>query len=132
MNKLTDLKILVAEDNKINQRLAEFTFRQLGLTFDIASDGKEAFEMYRLNAYDLILMDMEMPILGGIESTRLIRAFESERINDHKVFIVAVTASETSEKKAECIDCGMDEFMEKPIRKEMLLHLIAQVKGQLP
>jgi len=129
LGEIGDLRILLAEDNKINQRLAEVTFSLIGFTFDLASNGKEAFEMYQQKTYDLILMDMEMPILGGIETTRLIRSFELNALLDHRAYIVAVTASETSEKKQECIDSGMDDFMEKPLKREMLLNLISRFRS---
>ncbi len=129
MGEIGDLRILLAEDNKINQRLAELTFSRLGFKFDLASNGKEAFEMYQQNTYDLILMDMEMPVIGGLEATRLIRSFELNTLMDHKVFIVAVTASETSEKRQECIDSGMNDFMEKPLKREMLLDLISRFRS---
>lgn len=126
MHAQKELKILLAEDNKINQRLATITFNQLELKCDIASNGKEAFEMYQQNEYDLILMDLQMPVMNGLEATRLIRVFEKESDLQHRVFIVALTASEISEKKEECREAGMDDFMEKPIRGNMLHTLISQ------
>lgn len=126
MHAQKELKILLVEDNKINQRLATITFNQLELKCDIASNGKEAFEMYQYNKYDLILMDLQMPVMNGLEATRLIRVFEKESDLQHRVFIVALTASEISEKKEECREAGMDDFMEKPIRGNMLHTLISQ------
>lgn len=126
MHAQKELKILLVEDNKINQRLATITFNQLELKCDIASNGKEAFEMYQQNEYDLILMDLQMPVMNGLEATRLIRVFEKESDLQHRVFIVALTASEISEKKEECREAGMDDFMEKPIRGNMLHTLISQ------
>ena len=73
-----DLTILLVEDNHINQRLAVLTLNVLALKCDVASNGKEAYEMYQQKKYDLILMDMQMPVMNGAESARMIRAFEKE------------------------------------------------------
>lgn len=121
-----DLKILLAEDNAINQRIAVITFRQLGVNCDVVSNGKEAFEMAQQKQYDLILMDMQMPVMDGLQATRLIRAFEKESASDHRAFIVALTANEISEKKDDCIEAGMDDFMEKPMQEHLLKELFAR------
>jgi len=118
-----NLKILLAEDNKINQRLASFTFKQLGFICDIASNGQEALEMHQQNLYDLVLMDMEMPVMNGLEATRQIRAFEKASGQQHRVFIVALTANDISDKKNDCLEAGMDDFMEKPMQNNRLLEL---------
>lgn len=119
-----DLKILIADDDKINQRLATITFAQLGLKCDIASNGVEAVEMHMTFKYDFIFMDMHMPILGGIEATKKIRAYEKEGDLKNQVYIVALTASELSEKKEECFEAGMNEFLEKPLQKKILQGII--------
>lgn len=124
MGILEDLKILLAEDNKVNQRLAALTFKQMGLNYDIAVNGMQAFEKHQQNEYDLIFMDMQMPVMDGLESTRLIRTFEKDSDRKHRAFIVALTANEISEKKEACIDAGMDDFMEKPFQVKLLRQLI--------
>lgn len=127
MEILRDLKILLVDDNKINQRVAKLTFSQVGLKCDIASDGKEAFEMHKVKLYDLIFMDMQMPVMDGLESTRLIREFEKDSETLDRVIIVALTGSELAEKKESCIEAGMDDFIEKPIRIEWLHKYISTV-----
>jgi two-component system sensor histidine kinase/response regulator len=123
-----NFKILVAEDNKINQRLIKLSFAQLGLSFDIASDGSEAFELFRQNKYDLILMDMHMPVMDGIESAKQIRKFEAISGIEKPVYIVALTASGLAENKQDCLEAGMNDFIEKPINNKVLLELIEQIK----
>lgn len=76
--------------------------------------------MYRNKKYDLILMDMQMPVMDGLEATRQIRAFEKETNSDNRVYIVALTANNISEKKDDCLLAGMDDFMEKPFQEQKL------------
>jgi CheY-like chemotaxis protein len=121
-------KILLAEDNYINQRLVVLTLKYLKLTCDVASNGKEALEMHQKNLYDLILMDVRMPVMDGIEATRLIRQFEKEAEILHKVLIVALTASEPTEFKNQYQSVGMDGFLDKPVRVELLEEYLSGLK----
>ena len=127
MEILKDLKILLVDDNKVNQRLAILIFSQIGLKCDIASDGKEALEMYQQKEYDLIFMDMQMPVMDGLESTKLIRAFEKDSETLHRALIIALTGSELIENKEACLEVGMDDFIEKPIRAEKLNKFVSQL-----
>ena len=120
MEILKDLKILVVDDNEVNQRLAILIFRKMGFKCDVSSDGKEAFEMYQKKAYDLIFMDLQMPVMGGLESTKLIRAFENDSETLKRATIIALTGSELQENRESCIEVGMDDFIEKPMRVETL------------
>jgi CheY-like chemotaxis protein len=126
MRELTELKILVAEDNRINQRIAILTFKQLGVSIDIASNGMEALEKYRKKPYDLILMDMQMPEMDGLEATSEIRTFEQESKMSHRAVIVALTGSEPTEKRDVCLEAGMNDYMEKPIQEKLLRSLMAK------
>ena len=126
MEEIKNLKILLAEDNWINQRIAVLTFRQMGISIDIASNGQEALVMYRQNKYDLIMMDLQMPVMDGLESTRKIRTFEKETESDQHVYIVALTANAFSEMKEDCIIAGMDDFMEKPFQESDLRILLSK------
>lgn len=130
MEPPVDFKILLAEDNKINQRLFRFTIAQSGLNCDIANNGLEAFEMFKRNSYDLIFMDVQMPVCDGIEATQMIREYESESKIKNQVFIVALSASLLVDGKDECIEAGMDEYMEKPIKNRILPALIDKVKSK--
>lgn len=126
MNEFNELKILVAEDNRINQRIAVLTFKQMNLTIEIASNGLEAANMFKLKQYDLILMDMQMPVMDGLEATRQIRTFEQNSNLPKRAIIFAVTGSEPSEKKELCFEAGMDDYMEKPIQESVLRRLISK------
>ncbi|MDP3913673.1 MAG: response regulator [Bacteroidota bacterium] len=126
MRELTELEILVAEDNRINQRIAILTFKQLGVSIDIASNGLEALEKYRKKQYDLILMDMQMPEMDGLEATSEIRTFEQESKMSHRAIIVALTGSEPTEKRDVCLEAGMNDYMEKPIQEKLLRSLMAK------
>jgi CheY-like chemotaxis protein len=127
MEILKEMKILVVDDNKVNQRLAILTFSLIGFKCDVASDGNEAFEMYQQKVYDLIFMDIQMPVLDGIESTKLIRAFEKDSETLHRALIIALTGSELIENKEACLEVGMDDFLEKPIRAEKLNKFVSQL-----
>jgi CheY-like chemotaxis protein len=126
MKYLNDIEILLVDDNRVNQRLMTLTLLQLAVKVDIASDGKEAFEMYQRKAYDLIFMDVQMPVMDGLESTKLIREFEQSSGTLHRALIVALTGSELEENKDLCLEIGMDDFIEKPIRVEMIHRYISK------
>lgn len=127
MRSTEDLKVLLAEDNAVNQRLMKLIFNQMKINVDIASNGKKAFEMYRQKKYDLIFMDVQMPVMDGLESTKLIREFEQKSGSIDRALIIALTGSELLENKDLCSDCGMDDFIEKPIRAEMLQKYISRL-----
>lgn len=124
MQDLKKCKILLAEDNRINQRIASLTFNMMGVSIDIASNGQEALEMYRQNKYDLIMMDLHMPVMDGMEASRQIRAFEKETNSSHRVFMIALSANSVSEIKDECLANGMDDFMEKPFKESELRNIL--------
>ena len=108
------LTILVAEDNMINQKLIERTLENMGATVFLVENGKEALEARQINRYDIIFMDVEMPIMGGIESMKAIKRFESEH-NKPKIPIIALTANNLKGDKERLMEEGMDGFLSKPI-----------------
>lgn len=114
------LSILVAEDNPINQKVAVLTLRHLGLKCDVAKNGLEAFEMYKENRYEVILMDMQMPILDGLTASEKIRSYEVNENLNTSTYIIALTANASSEDKQKCLDSGMNDFICKPFRKDGL------------
>jgi PAS domain S-box-containing protein len=118
---LAGLRILLAEDNLVNQRVAMAILKKLGLTPDLASNGLEACAAAMAKPYDLILMDCQMPELDGFEATRRIRQREGSR----RVPILAMTANAMAGDRERCLEAGMDDYLAKPIAildlKEALL-----------
>ena len=115
-----DLSILVAEDNPINQKVASLTLKHLGLNCDVAKNGLEALELYKQKQYDIILMDMQMPVLDGISASKKIRSFEATENINNSTYIVALTANASTEDRDLCIEAGMNNFISKPFKKESL------------
>ena len=127
MKTTKDLRILVVDDNPINQRLASLILRRFDLKFDLAFNGTEAIQMYQQNAYDLIFMDLQMPDMDGMEASRQIRSLEKETGTQHPVFIIALSANEAFEKKEQCLKSGMDDFMEKPFQPHKLSDILEKL-----
>jgi signal transduction histidine kinase len=114
-------RVLLAEDNKLNQRVVELTFKKLGLKIDIANTGLEVLEALRANSYDIILMDVNMPDMDGLEATRRIRAdFAPEK----QPRIIAMTGGASSKEREDCLNAGMDEFLTKPLQSDVLRQLL--------
>ncbi|MBF0611721.1 MAG: response regulator [Magnetococcales bacterium] len=118
--------ILLAEDNQINQQVATEMLRKLGLQADIADNGKRAFQLFDKKRYDLILMDMQMPEMDGLEATRRIRAWEKEHGVLQPTPIVAMTANAMAQDRQECLAAGMDQFISKPVRLKRLREVLTQ------
>lgn len=118
--------VLLAEDNPVNQRVASGMLRRLGFTVDIASNGVEAVTMARTKAYDLILMDCQMPEMDGFEAAEAIRKLEPTGV---RTPIVAATANAFLEDRARCFACGMDDYMVKPIVKTDLEAILQKWVG---
>jgi PAS domain S-box-containing protein len=111
------LKILVAEDNKVNQLVVTRMLQKMGCQADVAGDGAEAIKSLETNAYDMVLMDLSMPGVDGLEAARRIRRMPAAVSS---VPIVALTASVSSEIKTRCLAAGMDDYLGKPIEIEAL------------
>ncbi len=111
-------KILVAEDNEINQLLVKRQFAHLGFEITVVSNGREAVEAAQSGAFDAVFMDCHMPELNGLDATRAIRATASDRLK--RVPIVAMTANAQAEAHQGCLDAGMDDYIAKPTNLENL------------
>ena len=118
------LKILIAEDNLINQKICQVMLKKMNYNADIANNGAEALKAVQKEKYDLILMDMQMPIMDGVEATIKIRELEKNKL--HNVKIVALTANDLPGDKDRCIEAGMDDFISKPINAANLNNVLRQ------
>ena len=116
------LRILLAEDNPVNQRVALLMLQRLGYRADLAANGREALEAVQRQRYDLVLMDVQMPEVDGLQAARKIR----ERFDDeHRPRIVAMTANASITDREDCFAAGMDDFLTKPVRSADLAKAIA-------
>ena len=122
------MQILLAEDNLINQKLAERVLEVFGYTIDIAENGKQAVEMMLQKRYDLILMDVMMPEMDGLEATRSIRCTLPETMQP---IIIAVTANALKGDRELCLDAGMNDYISKPINTQELRDLLVMYGDQL-
>ncbi len=114
------LAILLAEDNPINQKVTQINLKSLGHDVDIADNGKIAYEKYISNHYDIILMDIQMPEMDGMEATVKIREYEKDNPEKGKAKIIALTANVMSQEAEACYKIGMDDFISKPFKPEDL------------
>ena len=123
----TELQILLVEDNAMNQVLAQRLIRKRGHNIVVASNGREALAALEIEHFDLILMDIQMPEMSGVEVTRIIRRKEQET-GEH-IPIVATTASAMKEDRIRCLEAGMDAYLSKPLEREPLFETIERLTG---
>jgi CheY-like chemotaxis protein len=119
----TSLRILLVEDNKLNQKLALHILKKLGFEADVADNGREAIRALQTVAYDLVLMDIQMPVMDGLEAAKFIRNPVSEILNPN-VPIVAMTAHAMQSDRDRCFQAGMNDYISKPINPDELLRII--------
>jgi len=124
------LRVLLAEDGKINQTVAVRLLQLRGHAVTVANNGREAFEAYQQGDFDLILMDVQMPEMNGYEATRAIRKYETSL--GTRVPIIAVTANAMKGDREKCLNADMDAYISKPIEADTLEALIQQVCGSPP
>ncbi len=123
------LFILLAEDNRTNRKLAVQLLERDGHRVQVADNGREAVAMAFQGSFDLILMDVQMPELSGLDATRMIRRREST--NGRRVPIVALTAHAMSEDRQRCLDSGMDDYLAKPIDTRQLREVLDRFRKRL-
>jgi len=122
----TPLHILVAEDNKINQELTALLLRHAGHEVDVVENGEQAVEAVRGWTYDLVLMDVQMPVLDGVQATERIRALPPPA---NRIPIIAVTAHAMAGEREEYLAAGMDDYLAKPIEPRILLAKLAALSA---
>lgn len=125
------ISILLAEDNAFNQIVAQDTLESMfpGITVDVVENGKHAIEKLQQHSYNLVLMDLNMPIMGGLEATRAIRLLNGPQKD---TLIMAMTASATQEAIQECMDAGMNDYISKPFVPEELEAKITKLLSNTP
>jgi CheY-like chemotaxis protein len=123
------LRVLVAEDNIVNQKVAARILEKLGVRPDLAANGREAVEMFGLLPYDLIFMDCQMPEMDGYAATREIRRREGP--NQH-VPIVAMTAEVLAGCREQCLAAGMDDHLAKPVKLDSLIEALQKWTSARP
>ncbi|MBA3531919.1 MAG: GAF domain-containing protein [Ardenticatenales bacterium] len=128
MGQRQPLRILLAEDNAINQKLAQHLLGLLGYRADVAGNGLEVLEALNRQRYDLVLMDVQMPEMDGLEATRLIRA---DGAGDQQPYIIAMTANAMAGDREACLDAGMDDYVSKPFRAEELTSALERCQKQI-
>lgn len=127
MAKRHPLRILLAEDNLVNQKLALRLLEQMGYRADLASNGVEAVESAKRQTYDVVLMDVQMPEMDGLEASRRIN---EELPDDCRPRIVAMTANAMQGDREMCLDAGMDDYITKPIRVPVLIEALLSVPSK--
>ncbi len=119
-------KILLAEDNLVNQKVASMVITRLGHSVDVAGNGLEALDKFKQNQYDLILMDIMMPEMDGLEATMAIREVERNDPSRKPIRIIALTANAMREDRERCMTAGMDDYLSKPFKPEDLEKVLPQ------
>lgn len=126
--QMQPLKILLAEDNLVNQNLAVAILKKLGHTVTVADNGEEALTALEKNTYDLVIMDIQMPKIDGLEATKAIRKREQQ--TGQHLPIIAMTAHAIKGDRERCLSAGMDEYISKPIHIEELQAVLSTVADQ--
>jgi len=124
-----EAKILLAEDNPINQMVAQKMLEKLGLKADVANNGAEAVKVLSETAYDLVLMDCQMPEMDGFDATREIRKQGIKALNDKPLPVIAMTANVMSGDRERCLEVGMDDYIGKPVQLDKLEKVLRKWLG---
>jgi len=120
--------ILLVEDSEMNRRLAVVYLKKMGYKVETASDGEEGLSKLKQGKFDLVLMDIQMPVLNGLETTKIVRSNKDPDI-DHKVPIIALTANAMSQDRQICLNAGMNDYLAKPFKPEDLQAILEKYLG---
>lgn len=122
---LSGTHILLAEDNPVNQKIVLRTLEKLKYKLSVANNGEEAFNLWQNNHFDLILMDVQMPIMDGLQATRKIRGLE--KLTNKHIPIIALTAHAMKGDRERCLEAGMDDYLHKPVNPNILKERVATI-----
>ncbi|MFQ3611287.1 MAG: ATP-binding protein [Fimbriimonadales bacterium] len=124
--ELSGLRVLVAEDNYVNQKVVRRVLEKWGIHCEIANDGLETLEWLSREPFHLVLMDCQMPRMDGFEATRRIREYEKRQNIQHPIPIIALTANALEEDRDKCLAVGMDDYLTKPLKPDLLYEKLCQ------
>ena len=124
------LKILVAEDNSINIQVARYIVSPLASEIKFVINGQEAVTEFETGNYDIILMDVKMPVMDGYEATKTIREIEKKNGREERIPIIAMTANNMYEEIQECLSIGMDGFLPKPFMTDDVKSVIENLGNE--
>ncbi|MCP3899251.1 MAG: response regulator, partial [Desulfobacteraceae bacterium] len=122
-NRKTKKKLLIVEDNATNRMLAKLILKKIGYSTDFAINGLESIEKLKTKKFDLVFMDLQMPVMGGLEATKEIRDKKTDVLN-HKIPIIAMTANAMKGDREICLEAGMDDYIAKPINAEAVADMV--------
>ena len=125
---LRDVRVLVVDDNAVNQAVARELLQATGARVELAGDGQQALDLLQTLEVDCVLMDMQMPVMDGLEATRRLRAQERLR----RLPIIAMTANASTQDRRACMAAGMNDFVSKPVEPKRLLDIVARWAGHKP
>ncbi len=126
------LRVLVAEDNEVNRKSTQMMLEDIATTILTADNGQQALQLFKTEHFDIVLMDIQMPVMDGLETTRHIRMHEA-KLNAKPVPIIALTANVMSRDKDTCMSAGMSDYLAKPLRKHDLRALVEKhLPGRVP
>ena len=117
-------KVLLVDDDRLIRYIAGVFFKRLGYALDMAENGLAAIDKFKEHEYDLILMDVRMPVMNGLDATKAIRRMEEEKHNGKRATIVAITASSARD---ECLESGMNDYYQKPIMMDQIHQILSQM-----
>ncbi|GEM_PF-6753433 len=124
--QLQDIRILLAEDNEVNQEVALLMLEEIGFKADVAVNGLEAIQALATRPYDLVFMDVQMPEMDGFEATRIIRD-KNSAVKNHEIPIIAITAHAMKGDREKCLEAGMNDYITKPINPDQLAATLEKI-----